>query len=823
MPSPTHIFHLLPNAHLDPVWLWDWREGLNEGRITVRTVLDLMDENPELTFMRGESIIYEHIQKTEPGLFKRIRTKIEEGRWDVVGGTVVQPDTNLASTETICREFERGLEYFQKNLGVRPTIAWQADSFGHTAGFPNIMAAFGMTGFAFTRPQRREFPMPDPAFWWEGAGTNRILCYRQHWKWYCSERGGMNEVLDETLRGAESADFVHVGALIGLGNHGGGPTRRHLKDIEAWRLRHPQIEVRFSTLHGFFDALRQEVTSGKGLPVPSVRGEFGYCLRGCYSSVQKFKSLYRVAEARVAEAEITRSLIASATNEPLPDLEDAWASLAFNAFHDILPGSSIERAFDEQIAWNGVALHRAQEVRFAALNRLTDKINTTVPPARGEDLPTDVPLVVWNPLPRPFNGQVELEASLDYRPLWKFQHRGDELPLVVFGHAGKPLPFQRVQTEHTSMQDVPWRLRVVVPLEIPALGWTFVRLGWREKDEAVRFPALCRARRGAGARIANAAWNVAVDGGALRIRHRGTNFFHGNKNLSLRVHEDPWGSWGGMEEEKDSFVLEDLREAWTLRRHEVLEAGPLRARLWTRWQGKNSWLDLTFSVSDAPWLDVEGRLLWNERSARLKLVLPCRGKLTYDVPGATVVREAEGHVPGGRWVTRTAGNRTAGFASNVLSDFDATPDELSVTLTRATRYANDVKMAPEEKMWEPATDCGELKFQFAFFGGNVVPDAVSDALLFPPVAVTTPATKGEWKRKGSLGAVTPASIRLLSLEQIAPGHLRVRVQNRGDKTVPVILQLGNQRIPLDRLEPQEIRTAALEKTEDGRWVKVGAP
>src|SRR4051794_30353646 len=37
-------FHLIPNAHLDPVWLWDWREGLNEGLITCRTILDLMDE-----------------------------------------------------------------------------------------------------------------------------------------------------------------------------------------------------------------------------------------------------------------------------------------------------------------------------------------------------------------------------------------------------------------------------------------------------------------------------------------------------------------------------------------------------------------------------------------------------------------------------------------------------------------------------------------------------------------------------------------------------------------------------------------------------------
>jgi len=46
--------HLLANSHLDPVWLWDWREGLNEGITTCRTVLRLMDEFPELTYLRGE-------------------------------------------------------------------------------------------------------------------------------------------------------------------------------------------------------------------------------------------------------------------------------------------------------------------------------------------------------------------------------------------------------------------------------------------------------------------------------------------------------------------------------------------------------------------------------------------------------------------------------------------------------------------------------------------------------------------------------------------------------------------------------------------------
>jgi alpha-mannosidase len=72
MSTPQFVFHLIPNAHLDPVWLWDWREGLNEGLITCRTILDLMDQDPELTFVRVETSIYHHLERADPASFARI-------------------------------------------------------------------------------------------------------------------------------------------------------------------------------------------------------------------------------------------------------------------------------------------------------------------------------------------------------------------------------------------------------------------------------------------------------------------------------------------------------------------------------------------------------------------------------------------------------------------------------------------------------------------------------------------------------------------------------------------------------------------------------
>lgn len=273
-------FHLIANAHIDPVWLWDWREGLTEGITTCRAVLDLLDEDPELTFIRGEAAIYEHIERNDPETFARIGKAVRDGRWDVVGGTYIQPDTNLPATETFARHFLRGQEYFCSRFGRPVRVAWAADSFGHAAGLPQVFAAAGIESFAFSRPQGWILPIEKPAFWWEGAGEARILCYRAPTGWYVTEHDGAVPALDATLKQAQVSDLKTWAVFYGVGNHGGGPTRRQLRDIRAWAAAHPEVAVVHSGLHRFFDDLREEIAAkGDGL-LPSRRGELGFCLRG---------------------------------------------------------------------------------------------------------------------------------------------------------------------------------------------------------------------------------------------------------------------------------------------------------------------------------------------------------------------------------------------------------------------------------------------------------------------------------------------------------------------------------------------------------------
>ena len=43
--------HMIGNAHLDPVWLWSWREGFQENTATLLSALERSDRHDEFIFM----------------------------------------------------------------------------------------------------------------------------------------------------------------------------------------------------------------------------------------------------------------------------------------------------------------------------------------------------------------------------------------------------------------------------------------------------------------------------------------------------------------------------------------------------------------------------------------------------------------------------------------------------------------------------------------------------------------------------------------------------------------------------------------------------
>ena len=88
--------HLLCNAHLDPVWLWQRSEGMAEAMATFRIAADFCERYDNFVFNHNESVLYEWVLENEPELFEKIKKLVKVGRWRIMGGWYLQPEIGRA-------------------------------------------------------------------------------------------------------------------------------------------------------------------------------------------------------------------------------------------------------------------------------------------------------------------------------------------------------------------------------------------------------------------------------------------------------------------------------------------------------------------------------------------------------------------------------------------------------------------------------------------------------------------------------------------------------------------------------------------------------
>ena len=67
--------YMIGNAHLDPVWLWQWRDGYHEAMATFRSALDRLNETPDFVFTCACACYYEWVEEKDPAMFEEIRRR----------------------------------------------------------------------------------------------------------------------------------------------------------------------------------------------------------------------------------------------------------------------------------------------------------------------------------------------------------------------------------------------------------------------------------------------------------------------------------------------------------------------------------------------------------------------------------------------------------------------------------------------------------------------------------------------------------------------------------------------------------------------------
>ena len=156
--------HMIGNAHLDPVWLWNWQEGYQENKATLKSALDRMEEFDDFIFTSSSAQFYEWVEKNEPEMFECIKKRVQEGRWKICGGWWIQPDCNNPSGESFARQGLIAQNYFMEKFGVKAHTGYCVDSFGHNVMLPQILQLSGMENYVFMRPDPNEKDLPARAF-----------------------------------------------------------------------------------------------------------------------------------------------------------------------------------------------------------------------------------------------------------------------------------------------------------------------------------------------------------------------------------------------------------------------------------------------------------------------------------------------------------------------------------------------------------------------------------------------------------------------------------------------------------------------------------
>lgn len=710
--------HLICNAHLDPVWLWEWQEGAAEAISTFRVAADFCEEYDGFVFNHNEVILYEWVEEYEPQLFKRIQRLVKAGKWQIMGGWYLQPDCNMPAGESFVRQILLGRTYFRKKFGVVPTTAINFDPFGHSRGLVQILAKSGFDSYYFGRPDPKERELPGETFIWEGFDGSRILASRA-FAMYLSQRGAAREKVENFIQ-SFTGDLQCGAVCWGVGNHGGGPSRIDLKRLTELMHERDDIEIRHSTMEAYFkDVAKQK---DKLLVYADDMNPFAV---GCYTSQVRVKQKHRELENELYMTEKMATLAWALNRQeayPEKELHEAMRTLAQAEFHDILPGSSIQPVEESSL--------RLMDYGLELLARIKARAFFALAAGQAKADEGKIPILVFNPHPFPVDAVVACELQL------ADQNIKNTFTDITVTRDGEALPTQ-VEKEASNI-NLDWRKRVVFRAELaPSTMNRFdcILSGKAEKPVPDSEPQAGKfVFRHAGTVI-----EINSETGLLdRYEVNGKNYLAKNafQPIVMQDNEDPWGMRVTAFTEKiGAFKLmtagESARHAGVQARElppvRVVEDGAVRTLVEAAFTYSNSQLLLQYGIPKAGGaLEIKVRVHWGEKDKMLKLSIPSTltedalflGQTAYGVqklPGDHKEAVAQ------KWVALIKDGEAVCLMNNGTYGYDSSAGEIRATLLRSSAYSGhpiaDREIVPQNR-FSPRIEQGERLFHFRFNAGR---------------------------------------------------------------------------------------------------------
>ena len=780
------MLYMIGNAHLDAVWMWRWQDGYEAARATFRSVLDRMNEYPDFIFTSAAVCYYEWIERSEPEMFEEIRVRVKEGRWRMVGGWWIQPDCNIPSGESFARQGLVGQRYLQEKFGVMALTGYNVDSFGHTGSLPKILRMSGMKRYVFMRPGIHERAYPAWAFRWQSPEGESVDAFRIPFE-YCTWPDTIEAHIDRCAN--EAGNENGMMCFYGVGNHGGGPTKKNIESIQAMNGQ-KGVKLKFSHPDEYFDHVNSAA-------LPVVNGDLLHHASGCYAAHSGVKRWNRKAECALITAEkwavMARSMLGR--NDRQQELLSAWKKVLFNQFHDILSGTSLLEGYEDAQQDYYYALSKADEILNESLQSIAGHVE--VPFVEGAQ-----PYVVFNT----HSFDAEYPVQIELATPGKFCRLLDA--------KGEAVPYQLLTSSAASYG----RNKLVFVAKVPAMGWQRYMLV--PEDTNLVLPQITDQ----SPVLENAFLRVEFDPAtgeltSLILKATGEEMLRGaSATLAFQDDSDTW-SHAKLKFEGEPMPVELVGLRC------IAQGDVLRALRVTQRVGKSTIVreySLYHAVAE---LFVKVRVDWHETQKCLKFAWPLQHNYMHvraQAPFGFADREMDGEeYPMQQWVDVsgcTAGmeTRPSGFA--VLNDgkyaYDVHDRTLCLTVLRSPYYANHEPYVVKEHCDDYAViDNGQQQFVMSLYphqGGR--PSAVLEqrgALLNMPLIIQPEyAHPGELAGCDAFASVEGSSVLIDAMKTAEDGsgdmilHLHETAREACDAQVK-LHKLGIE-IPL-HFAPGQIR------------------
>jgi len=693
---------LVAHSHLDIAFHWWIHHGARKTRRTMAAQLALMDRYPEFRFCQSQPKTFNDLKVHYPEVYARVREAVRRGQLEVIGGMWIEPDGNLPSGESFVRQVLFGQRFWMREFGVMTRTCWVPDIFGCTWILPQILKRAGMDFFVTHKQStwNDTNSWPYSLFMWRGPDGSEVLgCIPPtHFIGQCRP-----EQLRANWEGHRQRHiFPQSMCNYGWGNGGGGPTPDMIE--YAKRLRRfpglPSTEITSAE-----EYLRRAWRHRRALPVWEDE-LYLEMHRGTYTTKGALKRCNRKAEFLLREAEIFSSLArlrGGGADTPQADLNDVWADLLVNQFHDILPGSHVHAVAEKALPLSENVCRRAEAARDAAVERLAGRVDTCVlPPASPRG--ADIAIVVFNSLNWRRSDVVRVTAPTRARRL-----------ALVDGD-GRPVPFQEVRRTAGAVD------LVFFAEDVPPVGYRAYRLIAGRAREAPRPAARCTRRA-----LENAFFRIGLDRQAyftsLVDKRAGRELLvPGRPGNLLQLFEDQPGVYDAWD---ISLTYRDLE--WPvkgLRSFRVVESGPVRTVVRTRRRVRMSTVTQDIVLYEhLPRIDFVTHVDWRERQKLLKVAFPLdihAREAAYDLDYGTIRRpthrntswdRAKFEVCAHKWADLSEGDYGVSLLNDCKYGYDIErlgPGEADGNLMRLTLLKGSVY--PDE--W---ADWGEHTFTYALY------------------------------------------------------------------------------------------------------------